>query len=86
MIRSRVGVTRLQNGHWKSEKATMFTLAVAAPRGVPSSGTRYRSTPSAGAVGAPFLSAAADFSAGALFSWVSALVVLSPFLEALPRT
>src|SRR5450432_435605 len=32
MIRSRVGVTRLQNGHWKSEKATMFTLAVGATR------------------------------------------------------
>ena len=41
-----VGLTRLQNGHWKSENSTMFTCASAGPLAAPSSGTRTRSTPS----------------------------------------
>ena len=58
------GSTRLQNGHWKSEKATMVTFAFSGPRTGPSTGTRKRSTsPTAGSAGPPLAGAtSADFS------------------------
>src|SRR5581483_11855263 len=64
MILSIVGMTRPQNGHWKSEKATMVTFAFSGPRTGPSIGTRNRSTsPTIGSAGPPLPAATSvDFS------------------------
>src|SRR5450759_1417415 len=54
MSLSRGGSTRLQNGHWKSEKATMVTCALLDPLALPSKGTHLRSTSSPATVSPGF--------------------------------